>query len=96
MAGNAPLAGIPDAEELEEVWQHEWRQAVLREAMRELAENPKFDPRTIRAFERVAFEEKPPAEVAAEVGMTVNEVYVAKSRVLQRLQRIMAELEENW
>ena len=40
----------------------------------------------MRAFELVAFERHSAAEAAEEVGRSVDEVYVAKSRMLQRLQ----------
>lgn len=94
--GESALADISDGGDIEHMWEDEWRKALLRAAMRELHANRKLDPRTIRAFERIAFERAAASDVAAEVGMTLNEVYVAKSRVLQRLQRIMADLEENW
>ncbi len=46
-----------------------------------------FEPRTWRAFERVALEDAPAAEVAAELQMSVNAVLLAKSRVLRRLRQ---------
>ncbi|MBA4188629.1 MAG: sigma-70 family RNA polymerase sigma factor [Planctomycetaceae bacterium] len=49
-----------------------------------------FEPRTWLAFEAVATGERPAAEVATELGMSVGAVYVAKSRVIKRLR---AELE---
>lgn len=94
--GESAIADVPGEDDLAETWEAEARTAMLRQAMRELYANPKLDPRTVRAFERVAFDQKTAAEVAGEVGMSVEEVYVAKSRVLQRLQDIMAELDDIW
>lgn len=46
-----------------------------------------FEPRTWEAFRRVAVEGQPSVRVAAELGMSVEAVYQAKSRVLRRLRR---------
>lgn len=45
-----------------------------------------FEDRTWQAFWRLAIENQVPADVAADVGMTANSVYVAKCRVLRRLR----------
>jgi Sigma-70, region 4 len=44
------------------------------------------------AFWRVVIDERSPAEVAAELGITANAVRQAKSRVLRRLKEEMGEL----
>lgn len=41
---------------------------------------------TWAAFEQITLNNRPPADVAAELGMTLGAVYVAKSRVLKRLR----------
>lgn len=46
-----------------------------------------FEPKTILAFRRLVVDEAKPADVAAETGMTVAAVYMAKSRVLARLRQ---------
>jgi len=51
-----------------------------------------FEERTWRAFWRVAVEDRSPADVAAEMGITANAVRQAKSRVLRRLKEEMGEL----
>lgn len=47
---------------------------------------PEFEPRTWQAFQAVAADGRPAADVAAELGTTVGAVYMAKSRVLKRLR----------
>ena len=47
---------------------------------------PEFKPATWQAFRRVALEAAEPEAVAAELGLTVNAVFIAKSRVLRRLR----------
>lgn len=45
-----------------------------------------FEPRTWQAFWRTAVEHAAPSDVAADLGISVNAVYKAKSRVLRRLR----------
>ena len=45
-----------------------------------------FAERTWQAFDGVTAAERPAADVAAELGLTVGAVYMAKSRVLKRLR----------
>jgi RNA polymerase sigma factor (sigma-70 family) len=49
-------------------------------------------PTTWQAFWRTAIEGRPPSEIAAELGLSVGAVYVARSRVLARLRRQVEEL----
>jgi RNA polymerase sigma-70 factor (ECF subfamily) len=51
-----------------------------------------FEPTTLRAFRRLALEGASGAEVAAELGLSVAAVYMAKSRVLQRIRQEAAGL----
>lgn len=55
-----------------------------------------FEPTTWRAFTEVALTGRPAAEVAAELGLSTNAVFIAKSRVLSRLrQEAKGLVEEN-
>jgi RNA polymerase sigma-70 factor (ECF subfamily) len=51
-----------------------------------------FAEKTWRAFLLVTVEGKPAADVAAELGMSLGAVYIAKSRVLGRLREEFGEL----
>ncbi len=46
-----------------------------------------FDPKTWRAFLRVALDGERADKVATELGMSLNAVFIAKSRVLKRLRQ---------
>jgi hypothetical protein len=46
------------------------------------------DPGTFRAFERVALDQVPAADVARELGMTRNAVFLAKHRVVKRIRAL--------
>lgn len=52
-----------------------------------------FGENTWQAFWRVAVEDQPPAAVAADLGLSVNAIYLAKSRVLRRLREELGDLE---
>lgn len=51
-----------------------------------------FEPRTWQAFDLFALQGRPAAEVAAELGLTPNAVFIAKSRILTRLREEAAGL----
>jgi RNA polymerase sigma-70 factor, ECF subfamily len=94
--GDAALSGdLDDHDALQAAWDAEHRQAVLREAMQELRATTRTDERTIRAFELAAIG-RPPAQVAEELGVSVHDVYLAKSRVSQRLRAIVERIEKTY
>jgi RNA polymerase sigma-70 factor (ECF subfamily) len=49
---------------------------------------PEFTPPTWQAFRRVVLDDAKPAVVAEELGLSVNSVLLAKSRVLKRLREM--------
>lgn len=88
------VGALDDPDRLQAAWDAEHRQAVLREAMLELRQTTKTDERTIRAFELVVAHGRSPQQVAEELGISVHDVYLAKSRVAQRLREIVERLEK--
>jgi len=54
-----------------------------------------FEEKRWRAFWRVVVDGEPPRDVAQELQMTVNAVYLAKGRVLARLREEFAGLIDN-
>lgn len=52
----------------------------------------KFEDRTWQACLQTAVDGKNPADVAADLGMSVGALYVARSRVLKRLRQELGEL----
>jgi RNA polymerase sigma-70 factor (ECF subfamily) len=73
----------PD-DQLSTLWDRDHDLFVVRRLM-ELIE-PEFAPSTWQAFRRQAIDEQPAARVAVELGLSVNAVLIAKSRVLRRLR----------
>jgi RNA polymerase sigma-70 factor (ECF subfamily) len=76
----------------EEAAVREDRQFVLRRAVELIRQD--FEENTWRAFWRTVVDGREAAEVAQELGITRNAVYLAKARVLHRLQEEFADLIE--
>jgi|SRR5579875_2471285 RNA polymerase sigma-70 factor (ECF subfamily) len=68
----------------EEVAEAEYRQYLTRRAL-ELMQ-AEFQPSTWKAFWEYVVNQRPAAEVAEELGLTENAVYLTKGRVLRRLR----------
>jgi RNA polymerase sigma-70 factor (ECF subfamily) len=71
-------------------WDEEHNRVVAQRFL-ELVQ-PEFQPNTWQAFRRVVLEGARPVEVAEQLGMSVNAVLIAKSRVLHRLREEMRGL----
>jgi RNA polymerase sigma-70 factor (ECF subfamily) len=67
----------------EATWEREYHQQLFRLAAAQIQKH--FHPTTWKAFWRTAVEGASGASVAAELGLSVGAVYVARSRVLARL-----------
>ena len=85
--GLATVAAPPRAEELDGA---EYRRRLVRRAL-ELV-RPDFGEQTWAAFDRFVLDGRPAAAVAAELGVSVNAVYLARNRVLTRVREELGEL----
>ena len=93
-AGHDQLLSISDERALNELTQRiesHYREELLREA-RGVVEQ-RVQPATWRAWQGTAVEDRAVSDVAAEVGMSVSEVYVAKSRVNKMMREIVQRME---
>jgi RNA polymerase sigma-70 factor (ECF subfamily) len=79
----AAEAAAPD--NVAEFREDEHRRYLVRRALAVM--RTEFEPATWRACWEVAAEGRPAAEVAAELGMSTNAVYIARHRVLRRLRQ---------
>jgi RNA polymerase sigma-70 factor (ECF subfamily) len=89
-SGLTEMADSDDA--LEELWEKEYRELLVARAL-ELMQSD-FQPTTWQACWETTVSGRPAAEVAAALGMTVDAVYAAKSRVLRRLRQELEGLLE--
>jgi RNA polymerase sigma-70 factor (ECF subfamily) len=79
------LAGLADPNSTGPISEAEYRQYVVKRALELMQAD--FQPATWQAFWACAIDDRPAAEVAAELGLSLDAVYAAKSRVLRRLRR---------
>jgi RNA polymerase sigma factor (sigma-70 family) len=77
--------------DLEVQWLREHQQRILEVALSRT--RPMVPPKAWACFEGRLMRRRPAAEVAAELGITTNTVYVCTSRVLKDLRRLCAEIE---
>jgi RNA polymerase sigma-70 factor (ECF subfamily) len=87
------LAQVPDpAAGPAETDDPDQEHGLIRRALQLL--QGEFEDRTWQAFWRATVEGQAPADVAAALGTSLNAVYKAKSRVLQRLRQELGDLLE--
>lgn len=85
------LERVPDEAEAQSAWDADWEKAMLDTCMAQL--KAEVAANTYQVFEQVVRAERDPAQVAAELGMTRDAIYVAKHRVLKRLGELVREYE---
>lgn len=91
--GGSALADIEDDGQLERTWIAARDDTILRDAVDRLRERSKGDPQALRAFESLLRGRSAPA-TARELGMSLNEVYLAKHRCLRAVRAIVERLRE--
>jgi len=74
-------------EVVETAWEAEWRQYHLRRAMAVI--DSEFNEADRRAFQMYALDGRDAREAAESIGLTVDQVYQAKSRILKRLTALI-------
>jgi RNA polymerase sigma-70 factor (ECF subfamily) len=94
MRGQSALGELPNDQELTLIWDEECEQELLRRGLVELRRQTKTDTRTIQVFEMLALDGRRASDVAAELTISMNDVYLAKHRCLKRLRGIMSGLRE--
>jgi RNA polymerase sigma-70 factor (ECF subfamily) len=72
------------------LWDQQHDQHVVDRLMALI--QPQFEPTTWQAFRRVAIDGVKAATVAKELGISVNAVFLAKSRVINRLRQELSGL----
>ncbi len=84
-------ANLPDEHAVRQSWDVSWERAVLDQCLEQA--RAEVEPRTIRAFELFAIENRSAVEVAEELGMSRNAVFIAKHRVLKRVLELKQQFE---
>jgi RNA polymerase sigma-70 factor (ECF subfamily) len=89
------LSGLEDRHDQaqREIWQQEWRYAMLDEALRQL--QPTLGEKVFQSFVLYAIEQWPVDKVADRLGISTSSVYVYKSRVLEAIREWTAQFEDD-
>ena len=90
--GSSVIPEVTDEPTLRSIWADERDREILARAMSLLRDESAIDNRTLQAFELVALRGVPAPEAASQCSMTVEQVYVAKSRVTGKLRKLVEEL----
>jgi RNA polymerase sigma-70 factor (ECF subfamily) len=85
IAGDASPDDLPGPDPVEDVWEREHRQFLVRRALEVMRAD--FEPATVRACWQLVVEGRPAAEVGAAPGLSANAAYLARLRVLRRLRQ---------
>jgi RNA polymerase sigma factor (sigma-70 family) len=92
--GESAMVIIPEEDAaLETLWDTERRTIILQAAFKEMQATTKADDRNTKAFEMLVFNQIPIETVCAELDMTAQQAYLAKSRSAKRLKAIIDRLE---
>ncbi len=94
--GRQPLRDVDESPEIaftdpevEEMWEAEWREYHMRQAMKRI--ESEFNERDRLCFAEYVVKDRPAVETAEKLGMSLDQVYQAKSRIMKRLALMIAE-----
>ncbi|MBX3378796.1 MAG: sigma-70 family RNA polymerase sigma factor [Phycisphaeraceae bacterium] len=82
----------PGLDAISVAWKEALRDDVFRRAWERLQAESGQNPANIKAFELAVIRGVPPEAVAADCGISVDQVYVAKNRVAGKLRRIVEQM----
>jgi RNA polymerase sigma-70 factor (ECF subfamily) len=88
--GQEALATVVDPRPESDLEENEYRSHLAHRALQLIQRD--FHEVTWKAFWQLVVEDRPAEAVAAELGVSVNAVYLARSRVLRRLREEFGEL----
>jgi len=87
----------PNQKSYPDIWEEQWEKSVFLHAMERVKERTRGAG--FKAFYLYAVENKPPADVASALGMSINSVYVHKTRILgmirEEAEKLIKETQSN-
>lgn len=90
--GQVPLQEVEAAAarpDIESSWDEQWRQYHLRQAMSRV--EAEFNESDLAAFAQYALNGRSAKDTAGALGLSLDQVYQAKSRILKRLSTLIDE-----
>jgi RNA polymerase sigma factor (sigma-70 family) len=86
-----PEAAPPPDAQMEENWEQAWRENVLQMALVRVRQ--RANPKHYQVFDYCVLQNVRPAEVAAMLGLSAAQVYLAKHRISAAVKRAAREIE---
>jgi RNA polymerase sigma-70 factor (ECF subfamily) len=77
---------------MEEGWERDYQASLVSWAAKQI--EGEFQEQTWKAFWRTAIQGEPAGAVAGELGLTLNALYIARSRITSRLRQTIQGIEE--
>lgn len=94
--GESAMVDLSDDRAVALSWNEARRKVVLERALDVLRSDTRMGAQTIKAFDLCAMRGVPPEAAAAECGISVAEVYVAKNRAIKKLREIVAQFTQEY
>ena len=88
----ATIDRVPDGFDLDAAWEAEWQRNVLAAALERVKR--KVDPKRYQIFDCLIVKQWPASKVAAELSVSIAQVYLVKHRVSALLKREVAAVEK--
>jgi RNA polymerase sigma factor (sigma-70 family) len=82
----------PMSRDLDKLWDVEWEKNLLHAAMAKVKR--RLDPQKYQIFDLYVNKEWPPEKVAATLGVSVDQVYLAKHRTTELIKEEVKKLEQ--
>ena len=82
-------AALSEDPEVDALWESQWRQHHVRRAMRVIEQE--FNEKDRAAFNQYVVAGLDPSATAEALGLSVDQVYQAKSRILKRLSTVIKQ-----
>jgi RNA polymerase sigma-70 factor, ECF subfamily len=92
--GESALDSLPEVDAVAAVWNEEEERSIVQEALRLLLTSNRIADTSKRVFELVQLRGVPEAAAAEQCGVSTDQVYLIKHRMLNRLRELTAELQE--
>ena len=86
------LENLPANEEFQALWDQQWEQTILEAA---IGRTRRMDPHKFQIFDLLVNQKLPPDAVAKKFGVTVNQVYIIKHRVMQQIKAEVERLRQH-
>ena len=91
VAAEFPAALLPPEDQIDGVWEQEWRENIFRAALARVRQ--RANPKQYQVFDCCVLQNQRPAQVARMLGLNAAQVYLAKHRIGAAVKRTVKELE---